>query len=159
MSEETTKRPKPGSYPTFTSLLKASTVNYQKPAYGKDPETSVRKLVSERVTITLQSGIEFDAFKECEINATFRKHVVDGYLKDGKRVHLDPAHLQKFLEDQVKADTNKVIRWKDRPRNAKEVELENIIAGKDSEIARAAEEKRKLQDLLRKNKIPFEAEV
>ncbi len=148
-------RPEPGSYPTFTSRKKATTLPYQKPTYGTD-EHKIRRLVFDKVTVTLQENVEFDVYRECEVNPTFKKLVLDGYLKEGKTVKLDPHALQRYLVAQVTADTNKVILWKDRPRPARELELEKVIEKntqtlkvKDSELAR-------MRALLEKNKIPFE---
>jgi hypothetical protein len=152
------RRPKPGGYPTFTSRKKATTLPFQKPLYGQD-EHKIRRLVFEKVTITLQDGVEFDVFKECETSQYFKKLVAEGYLKDGKTVKLDPNALQRFLVAQVSADTNKVILWKDRPRGAKEIELENVIAGKDQVINGLEAEQARMRALLEKNKIPFEAKV
>jgi hypothetical protein len=148
-------RPEPGGYPTFTSRKKASTLPYQKPLYGTD-EHKIRRLVFDKVTVTLQENVEFDAYRECEVNPYFKKLVLDGYLKEGKLIKLDPHALQRYLVAQVSADTNKVILWNDRPRPAREIELEKAISSRDAKIKANASEMARMRALLEKNKIPFE---
>jgi hypothetical protein len=155
MSDSNFKRPEPGTYPTFTSRKNATTLPYQKPTYGTD-EHKIRRLVFDKVTVTLQADVEFDVYRECEVNPYFKKLVEVGYLKENKNVKLDPHALQRYLVAQVSADTNKVILWKDRPRPAKEIELENVIAGKDKFIKVKDSEISRMRALLEKNKIPFE---
>lgn len=155
------KRPKAGTYPTFTSQKKASTKCLQKAQYGLD-EFKTRKLISEKVSVTIQNGVEFDAYRECygagefKGNPYFIKLVNDGYLENGKIVKLDPNRLQKFLESQVEASTNQVYLWKDRPRTARERELEAAIAVGDKKLEAMTADKAKMEALLRKHNIKIE---
>lgn len=168
MSEEKkaaagSKRPKAGTYPTFTSRKKASTIPLQKAVYGLD-EFKVRRLVSEKVTVTVQSGVEFDAWRECLGDADgkgsssyFRKLMTEGYLSNGKKITLDPAWLQKFLEAQVESSTNSIYLWKDRPRSVAEKKLEGIVADKDKQIEAMGADKARMEALLKKHNIAFTA--
>lgn len=164
MSEETkTKRPKAGTYPTFTSRKKGSTVYLQKAQYGLD-EFKTRKLVSEKVSVTVQRGTEFDVYREClggedgkGRSPYFHKLMTEGYLENGKVVKLDPDRLQKFLESQVGSLTNTVYLWKDRPRTPRERELEDAVASGEKKLEAANADKAKMLELLKKHNIKFEA--
>lgn len=169
MSEETNieevkapKRPKPGTYPTFTSRKKASTICMQKALYGLD-EFKVRRLVSDKVTITVQEGVEFDAYRECFGNGDgkgrspyFHKLVTVGFLENGKVVKLDPDKLHRFLLAQVEATTNNIYFWKDRPRTARESELEGAVAAGEKKLEAAEADKAKMMALLKKHNIKIE---
>ncbi len=162
MADETMKRPKSGSYPTFTSRKKGSTKCFQKARYGLD-EFKTRKLVDEKVSVTFQEGAEFDVYQEClgdgkdfKGNSYFVKLVTEGYLSNGKTVKLDPAQLQKWAESQVMAETNRIYLWKDRPRTAEALRLEREIAGKDALIEKANTDRAKMEALLKKHNIKFE---
>lgn len=170
MSEETkpaeapkVKRPKAGSYPTFTSRKKASTICFQKAVYGLD-EFKVRRLVSDKVSVTVQEGVEFDAYRECYGDENgkgrsqyFHKLVTDGYLENGKTVKLDPDKLHRFLLAQVNASTNSIYEWKDRPRTAAEKKLEGAIADRDKKIEDLASDKARMEALLKKHNIAYAA--
>lgn len=160
-------RPEPGTYNTFTSRKKATTICMQKPRYGKD-EFQVRRLVDDKVTITLQHGVQFDAYREClgdskgfKGNPYFVKMVSDGYLKAGVRVKLDPETLQRFLDANAgdEVGTNAIILWQDRKRPEKEIELEGIIEGHVKVTKKQAAEIERMKALLKKANIPFEAKV
>lgn len=156
------KRPKPGSYPTFTSRKKATTICMQKALYGLD-EFKVRRLVSDKVSITVQEGVEFDAYREClggengkGRSPYFHKLVSDGYLENGKIVKLDPDKLHRFLLAQVEATTNSIYLWKDRPRTPRERELEGAIAEGNAKVEALSADKAKMMELLKKHNIKFE---
>ena len=167
MSEEKQDRPEPGTYNTFTSRKKATTICMQKPRYGKD-EFGVRRLVDDKVTITLQSGVQFDTYREClgddkgfKGNPYFLKLIKDGYLKAGKPIRLDPSTLQRFLDANAgdEVGTNKIILWKDRKRPEKEIELENIIEGHVTVSKKQAAEIARMRALLKKANIPFKPQA
>lgn len=164
MSEEikTVSRPKYGTYPTFTSTKKGSTKCYQKPIYGLD-EWKTRKLVSEKVSVTISKGVEFDVYRECyggpngePANPYFKKLITEGYLEKDKIVKLDPNKLQKFLEAQLKADTNQIYLWANRPRTPRERELENAVEAGEKKAEALIADKAKLEALLRKHNIKVE---
>lgn len=171
-SQKPGTRPQKGEYPTFTSMRGRTTLLFQKPVYGLD-EFKSRKLISEKVTITIQGGsensrlgpsyVEFDVYKEClgdtegkNFSPYFHKLCTEGYLSNGKTVMLDPSTLQKFLEAKVKSDTNRVILWENRPRSDKEKQLEGVMKSKDTVIASQGESIEKMRILLHENKIHYE---
>lgn len=149
------KRPKAGTYKTFTSRRGSSTICFQKPVYGVD-QFKVRNLLSAKVTITIQKKVEFDVFKELlgdkdgkGGNPAFKELVTKGYLKQGEVVKLDPNEVQAFLEAQVGSSQNSIIYWEDRARTEEEKQLERVIKAKDTELAAKdleIEELRKLLD-------------
>lgn len=164
-------RPEKGSYPTFTSMRGRTTLLFQKPVYGLD-EFKSRKLISEKVTVTIQGGsensrlgptyVEFDVFKEClgdsegkNFSPYFHKLCTEGYTSNGKTVLLNPDTLQKFLESKMKSDTNRVIFWNDRPRSDKEKQLEATMKSKDTVIASQGASIEKMRALLAQNQIEF----
>jgi hypothetical protein len=133
----------------------------QKAVYGLD-EFKVRRLVSDKVSVTVQEGVEFDAYRECLGDAEgkggspyFRKLVNDGYLENGKRVHLDPDRLHRFLLAQVDATTNSIYLWKDRPRSAVEKKLEGALEEGKQKLEAANADKAKLEAILKKNNIQY----
>jgi hypothetical protein len=164
MSEEikTPARPKYGTYPTFTTKKKASTKCLQKAQYGLD-EFKTRKLMSEKVSVTVQAGVEFDVYRECfggpdgaGRSPYFHKMITEGYLKNGTIVKLEAETLQKFLESQVRSDTNQVYLWKDRPRTARERELENAVEAGEKKAEALTADKAKLEAILKKHNIKIE---
>lgn len=152
------KRPK--AYNTFTSMKGTSGINIQKVRYEGEKHGS-RRLVSDNVTAQVQRGVEFDCYSlflgsadgKRPANPTFVKLAVDGFLCDGKKVYVGPEYLQEVLEAQVKASTNRIMLWKDRPRSEAERALERALEEKTLKIMASEEEINRLRDLLTKNKI------
>lgn len=159
MSDAKKERPKAGTYPTFTSLKKRTTLIFQKPEYGRD-EFKIQKLINEGITLTLEAGKEFDVYREClgegdfKGNPFFVKLLTKGFTKLSKAgTQLDPNDLQRYLEAQVGSGTNKVILWKDRPRPDSEKRLEEAVAGKQATIDKMTAEGERMRALLKKHNI------
>ena len=138
------KRPKEGTYPTFTVAARGETrLSFQKARYESTDKRGSRTLVDDRIPVTIQRGVEFDVYREClgskdgkiAPNAVFLKLVVTGYKSEGKPEFLVPDELQKFLEDKLASDTNRIILWKDRPRPENEKALEKALEAKDAIIS------------------------
>lgn len=137
------KRPKEGSYPTFTVAVRAeSRIPYRKIEYADGVKGSARKVLTEQIPVTIQRGIEFDVYREClgsrdgkvAPNPRYLKLVLEGFRQDGKIVLLDPDDLQKNIEERLGSDTNRIILWKDRPRPENEKRMEAAMEKKDAEI-------------------------
>ena len=64
--------------------------------------------------------------------------------------------LQKFLESQVRSDTNQIYLWKDRPRTARERELENAVEAGEKKVEALNADKAKLEAILKKHNIKIE---
>ena len=157
------KRPK--GYPTFTSLKATTGIYVQKPRYEGEKHGS-RRLVSDLVTVSLSRGGEFDAYAaflgtedgKRGPNPVFSKLATAGFLRDGQRVYVGPDYLQEVLAAQLDASTNKVIRWKDRPRPAAEIALEKALEGEASKRLASEAELEKLRAILTRHKIEIPRE-
>lgn len=144
LQELKAKRPKAGSYETFTvSQRGESRMPYQKARYHAEDKRSARELMDSAIQITIQRGVEFDVYQEClgsrdgkvPANPHFHKLVTEGFLRNGQTVFLDPDDMQKFLSKARKSDTNRIILWKDRPRPEAEKALEKALESKNAEIS------------------------
>jgi hypothetical protein len=157
------KRPK--GYSTFTSLRGTSGIYIQKGPVYDGEKHGARRITSELVSASVQKGVEFDCFTlflgsadgKVSPNQNFVKLAVDGFLSEGKRVYIGPEYLQEILEVKVKASTNKIILWKDRPRSAQEKALEKALEEKSVQFLASKEEIDRLRDLLTKNNIKIPA--
>lgn len=136
------KRPKKGTYKTFTSLRDNSRIPFQKARYTQEGPHGSRILADEPVSVTVQKGKEFDAWREClgsedgkiHANPYFRKLCVEGYKKGNKKEFLDPAELQDCLVAFRNADSNRILFWDDRPKTDLELRMETVVADKEREI-------------------------
>jgi hypothetical protein len=158
------KRPK--GYATFTSLKGTTGIYIQKgPRYQGEKHGS-RELVTDLVSASVQRGVEFDAYTlflgsedgKRPANPTFAKLATQGFLRNGERVYVGPDYLQEVLEAQVSASTNRIIRWKDRPRSSQEIALEKALETEVSKRMASDMEVEKLRALLSKNKIEIPKE-
>lgn len=130
------KRPK--KYETFTSNKGESRSPFQKTRYAQEGTRGARVMVDEQVSITVQKGLEFDVWRECigskdgkiPPSPILFRMVTEGYMRDGKKVLLEPADLQEFLERKRRESTNKILYWKDRARPEAEKYLEKLLEEK-----------------------------
>ena len=98
-------RPKPGTYPTFTSRRNESVIPFQKVRYSYPEKGRSRELADEQVKVVIQKGIEFDAWAAClgsldgktAPSPTLHKWVTEGYIYEGQRVFLDPKALHEHI--------------------------------------------------------------
>lgn len=135
-------RPKPGTYPTFTSQRNESVIPFQKVRYSYPEKGRSRELADEHVKVVIQKGIEFDAWAAClgsidgktSPSPTLFKWVTEGYIYEGQRVFLDPKALHEHILRKKKQPENRVIFWEERERPESEVRLEKAIKERDVKL-------------------------
>ena len=135
-------RPKPGTYPTFTSRRNESVIPFQKVRYTYPEKGRSRELADEHVKVVVQKGIEFDAWAAClgsvdgktAPSPQLYKWVTEGYIRNGERVLLDPKELHEHILRKTKQPENRVIFWEERERPESEKRLEKAIKERDVKL-------------------------
>lgn len=150
-------RPKPGTYPTFTSRRGESIICFQKVSYISEDKGKSRKPHDTYVRVVIQKDVEFDAYAAClgsvdgktPPSPAIHKFVKEGYLCEGKKVFLSPKALHEFVLSKQKDPNSSVILWTDRPRPEAEVRLEKALNEKQAVIDTKEIQMARLADLLK----------
>lgn len=110
---------------TFTSTKLRSVVGISHIRYNYSQTGGGRTLTDDKITLSLQRGVEFDVAKELglyedsatvkDFNPALKKLVDEGYLKAGTKTKLDPEAFYNMLVEQVNNSANSILYWKDRP--------------------------------------------